>query len=386
MVTFLGAANRDQRDSAAEVNSQSTEHTGANQVAAEEPPVCPEEWLRRLAMAGIDTDSFVESAMQIVRLDVNDFRAKFVEVECQLLAIEQPDPDSLRNPLNALRHTMETWLPTLEQVSVHVSEAHSKDNKGDEPSGLRQLESALVNLASQVETTLNNLSSDSFSSGTDYGLSAAIREVRRLIRMAHSLRESSIEMLMNLAGEGNTVQEHLSDEFLSAHFAFASALSKQSMPGCAALLDIDRFDGINTQLGTRVADVLADEVGRVISNFEICRNGTSFTSRLGGGTYILVCPKQSVEEAGDIVEYIRQSLGATAFRLPQDNVKFTVSGAVASFEPGTVSSRVLASLAAVMKQAKEAGGDTSRLDNGKKIVPASVGNHSIREAAIAVAL
>lgn len=93
------------------------------------------------------------------------------------------------------------------------------------------------------------------------------------------------------------------------------------------LMDIDHFKSVNDDLGHLVGDEILKNI-----SFVIKRNirGSDIACRYGGEEFVVICPRQDLENGKKVAEKLRKAIERTNFKLP-DERKITVSVGVSCY-------------------------------------------------------
>lgn len=128
---------------------------------------------------------------------------------------------------------------------------------------------------------------------------------------------------------------------------------------CCLYIDIDHFKRVNDSLGHLAGDEVLREVASRIKN-ELRLSDT--LGRFGGEEFVVLLPETQLQDACNVAERIRTSIGDQAFPLAQGEQRVTVSIGVAALdiaEPdqavAVLGQQMLAQADAALYQAKEGG-------------------------------
>ena len=103
---------------------------------------------------------------------------------------------------------------------------------------------------------------------------------------------------------------------------------RTGQPCALCMMDLDFFKRVNDEFGHRVGDEALRAVTSLV-NGELRRNDS--LCRFGGEEFLILLPNTSLEEAGNLLNRIRQKLEATPLELPGGHVlNLTASFGVAS--------------------------------------------------------
>jgi len=141
-------------------------------------------------------------------------------------------------------------------------------------------------------------------------------------------REKTEARLIALAGTdpltGLPNRMKLTDDF---DYVRAQA-DRADTPVAVAMVDLDRFKGINDRYGHGVGD------RALVHAADIIRNNTrevDLLARLGGEEFTLVMPKASAGEGREIVDRLRQTFLETPMPVGDDAVTLTFSAGISAY-------------------------------------------------------
>jgi len=109
-------------------------------------------------------------------------------------------------------------------------------------------------------------------------------------------------------------------------------------PFSVLALDVDHFKAINDQYGHGGGDIALREIARRC--LRQLRDVDAF-GRIGGEEFIAFLPHTDLQQAVDIAERLRESIGAVPVQIDQASVTVRISVGVAAFSPGTPSLEML---------------------------------------------
>jgi diguanylate cyclase (GGDEF)-like protein len=127
-----------------------------------------------------------------------------------------------------------------------------------------------------------------------------------------------------------------------------------------ALLDIDKFKGINDTYGHLVGDQVLKEIAATLKNL---LRDYDLAGRFGGEEFSLLLPQTTAVDAFRIAERVRENIAALSFIAPGaaggERVHVTVSIGVAALDAGSRRqlAELLAAADAALYRAKASGRD-----------------------------
>jgi diguanylate cyclase (GGDEF)-like protein len=134
----------------------------------------------------------------------------------------------------------------------------------------------------------------------------------------------------------------------------AEQAKRYEHPMTVVLFDVDRFKQFNDSAGHAAGDEVLRSVGRALA--EQCRS-TDKAYRYGGEELFVALPEQDVEGAAVAAERMRAAIEAMAIPHPglEPPGVVTMSGGIASFEPGDDPASLLTRADDALYAAKQAG-------------------------------
>lgn len=96
------------------------------------------------------------------------------------------------------------------------------------------------------------------------------------------------------------------------------------------ILDLDYFKDINDEYGHLAGDRVLERLGEIAA--ERVRASDTL-ARIGGEEFALILPDTGSEEARQLADEIRESIGRESFRLGDEDLRITLSAGVATWQP-----------------------------------------------------
>jgi len=141
-----------------------------------------------------------------------------------------------------------------------------------------------------------------------------------------------------------------------AFIARAEAVAMQSgmgrMPLSVAILDIDNFKSVNDRYGHAAGDCALAHVASLISRSV---RADDVVGRIGGEEFALLLPHVTKEEAGRLVDRLRDIVATSGSCVPNRDVVPTLSAGVDAFGAGDTLATVMARADAALYAAKANG-------------------------------
>lgn len=318
------------------------EPTAAAQATVEvqEAPVEPaseksetDAWMERLKSNDIVPQSMTEAAAHIARLDADEYCRKLIELEVALDAGGELDAATLETTMGSLKEVTAGRLQQNEEVADQIDRIVKPLN---EPNDLAErLEQVLLDEAAQVETTQSNLAS--FDSSED-GLAVKLKgEIARLLMCAHTVRDGTIDILLAMVSEGHAAADEMVrvrdlDRLVRVMAETDSEIPKSKADGLIlAAINVDHFGKANSAFGTTLGDRVMNEIETSFSN--VADGDGVRVSRRCGADYVVRFRGVKKDAALGSLEEMCQLLSATSFKMGEESVAFTASGALIECDP-----------------------------------------------------
>jgi diguanylate cyclase (GGDEF)-like protein/PAS domain S-box-containing protein len=135
-----------------------------------------------------------------------------------------------------------------------------------------------------------------------------------------------------------TITDELTGAYNRRHANYEAALytsadSATRLPLSVIMLDIDHFKRVNDTYGHAVGDIALKQLTRLAHDFVPTINGTdsALFARMGGEEFVILLPGIELSAAEVVAEQFRRAVQAMSIRLPDAELKFTISLGVASY-------------------------------------------------------
>ncbi|MEQ8791025.1 MAG: GGDEF domain-containing protein [Pirellulaceae bacterium] len=361
----------------AEVNSGDAAQTAEAVAAAAKVEEIPEEWLNTLESASVESKSFVEASVQVLRLEVGKYREALIGIEERVTACRlQPDAAALRVILEELRNVNADWLCKQAEAAGYLSEKRGGLGEFEKVGG--RLEDVLLDQRAQIETTCSNISVLDFESDLSAGCGRLNTEIMRLLALAHSLRDrmqDSMMVIMRADRRLDGVDQRMRRDGLTdlqsrvgyeviLHEWWRDDISRQRLVSLA-LLDLDHFGKLNEKIGTRRCDRLLASAGRLYDELVPKDRGYNRAIRLEGSTFALFCGDAGPRNAMSAAERIRQTFQESTFVVDDGEHQVTLSCAVTEIQKDDNPESLMVRLKKALRGAKRNGRNCTMLDEGE---------------------
>ena len=124
---------------------------------------------------------------------------------------------------------------------------------------------------------------------------------------------------------------------------------------CLVLVDVDHFKKINDEHGHLVGDRVLTQLGKQLS---ARTRSCDKVSRYGGEEFAILLPNTEIDQATQVAEHTRESIGRLNMRRTDNNLRLgtiTASFGVAEFQQGGTASELIARADEALYTAKVAG-------------------------------
>lgn len=340
----------------------------------------PAEW-RQVLGESEECRSLVEASVHVLRLEVGKYRQHLIDLDGQVRSqATQPSVEVLAGCLTHLQALNADWLARQADAGSHLQSRRGQlGAHGDMAS---QLEDILLEQAAQIETCASNLNCLDVSGDPEHAGLRMITEIRKLLDMAHALRDRMQECFASIiCREGrfetlDTAQRQDPLLQIASRPGFDVVLETwwrddphRNRQAALVLIDLDRFSRLIENFGTPAGDQILAHVGRLLSE-TIDRPGeTSLAGRVAGQRLgVLVCDN-GPQFATSIAERFRQRLAATSFDLAGKELEITASVGVTELEADDSVGRLLDRASRALRKAKAAGRNRTFLDAGQGPAP-----------------
>jgi len=148
------------------------------------------------------------------------------------------------------------------------------------------------------------------------------------------------------------------------------------------VVDVDRFAELNARRGARWGDAVLAQFGRLVDSMLRKERGFDRAARLSGQRFAVFFGDTGPRGANSGVERIRQTIEQTTFQLEDEDERLTASCAVTEIQDGDTSGALLQRLQQALRCAKQAGRNTTAIDEGQgpeivsppefKVVPGTI--------------
>lgn len=340
----------------------------------------PAEWLSVLDEAE-HSCGLVEASVHVLRLEVGRYRDYLIHVDGQVRACRlAPDAAVIHTCLAQLKQVNIDWLKKQGEATAHLQSRHA--NLGDMAALGGGLEDILLEQTAQIETTISNLDLLDFSSDVPAGCTRLIGEIRKLIDLAHNLRDGMQEVLLcimrqegRLAGQDRRTQldgatggyNRAGMEIVLEQLWLSDTQRVRQV--AVALIDVGRMGKLNETHGALLGDKLLASLGPLVREVVERRPDTETIGRFSGQQFLVYFLDSGPQFAVSAVERLRQTIQASSFHTAAGDVETTITSAVTEILAQDTSASLFARLAKTLRKAKSSGRNCTMLDTGSGPTP-----------------
>ncbi len=336
----------------------------------------PDEWLEQLESENIVANSFVEASVQVLRLEVGKYRDRLIELDKRIRGcLYNGESKELGGVLADLKKTNQEWLAQQADAADHLSSKTGNLGTFKELGGM--LEETLLEQTAQIETTCSNIDHLDFESDLSAGCRRLIGETRKLIDLAHLLRDRMQESLLTVVQAENRLPE------LDKNLLFDSLTGVHNRTGLerlfddlwrddpnrvcqisCAMIDIDRFARLLERFGAVACDKLLASFASFFEEMVQGDRGQDVVARFDGQRFVTFMADTGPRAATSTIEQIRQTIAESTFELGGDEFELTISCGVTEVLNDDTTDTLYQRLRRAVRAAKKQGRNRTCLDEG----------------------
>ena len=338
----------------------------------------PADWAKMidsLAPPGekITCSSAVEASVHVLKLEVGRYRHDLTNIDTNVRnCLKSPDAAKLQDSVDQLKQVNDQWRNRQQEATRYLST--QKRNLGDmSPLGER-LEEVLHNQTTQIETACGNIEMFDFQSSPIIGARRLIIEIRKLVDLAHTLRDCMQEFLVAVLCREGRIQDaakHLEEDPLTGlrnRTGIETFIRrwwrddhKRMRQVSVAMLDLDHFSRIAESCGPLVSDRLLASVARLVDDLLRKYSGLDWCGRFAGQRFFIFWADTGPHGATSVVERIRQTVAETTFRYSKGDLTVTFSAAVTEVFANDATKSLFDRLTDTLHVAKQASRNCTHL-------------------------
>ncbi len=328
------------------------------------PDEVPQAWLEMLG-EGLQPQSLREAAAQVVRLNVNRYRAELLRIDCTLRSEGPRISSALLECLTTdLRQANQDWLAAQSTTLGHLQLGDLREEV------FIRLRAALVEQASRLRAV-------------DFDSSKLLAQIGKLLDGCHHLRDLTHEALVA------TLRQESRLDALKPALQIDPLTTLRSRPAIemllegwwradpdrrrvasVALIDLDRLSDINRQYGYAVGDRLIGALARLTLEAIRRNRGYDVASRFSGQQFLVFLGDTGPHGATTAMERLRQTIQAATVFAEGQAIAVSVSCSVTEIWPTDTAVSLLQRIQVTLATAKAAGGNQTAQHEG--LAPAGV--------------
>jgi len=330
----------------------------------------PASWQQQLEKSGLTTNSFVEAAVQVLKLDIGEFREHLFRIEEQLQQHLASGDQTAIQALNQEVLALTTgW--TTRQADTTQQLNHQSPTRVPYKGVSKRLKGAL-----ELQTQSIQDGNAELQAAGGVGPEAFHVLLLRMIDSTHALRDTmhhSLDIILRFENRLENVDRPLLFDRLTSlynHTGLEVLMRNWVQDNTSgrllslAAFDIDNFCTINHEVGGRNGDRVIAAFGQNLDNLRRKHRGYDRTARFGGQMFVLFMGDTGPRNGISAAERIRQTLLGTTFEIDGQTLNLRVSCAVSEVLNSDSPDKIYARLLKGIRAAKAAGGDCTVIDEG----------------------
>ena len=304
-------------------------------VPAEDPlERLPSRWIEILEASDGPFDTLVAATVEVLKLEVNEYREKMLEMEDSLRsAFNDKNDDAVGSGIRALVAFNEEWIEQQHDALRIMEE--NRDQLGEYLSQAGGLEALMLDQVTLIKSecnTLENLDShdpiawkDSVYSGVERLISLAhkLRDEIRIATLRVIIQENRLETVTRKQQQDQMtgLQNRIGLETIFRNWWREDPERHRLLS--VALIDLDRFGALNHQLSTRVGDRVLRAVANYIQQLVTGERGLERVIRLESDQLFVFFGDSGPRTATGQIEKVRQTIQET--RLDYSGVQYSLT-------------------------------------------------------------
>lgn len=348
----------------------------------------PSAWLEMLDDS-LQTDSFVEAAAHVVRLDVSRYREELVRIDQVLRAeAEQLATAYLEQLQQEVLRANQDWIVRQSAVVAHLQFRRESSPLADEAAVA--LEAALLDQAAHIRDVCRAMARHDALLHPAAAGGQLLAVIRGLIDHCHSLRDRTQESLVAVLRREDRLGSLKPALQVDALTTLRSRAALEMMLeswwhddplrhrlASVALIDIDRQSDVNRQYGPLVGDRLICSLAELASEGFRRNRGYDVLGRFAGQQLLAFLGDTGPQGATTAVERLRQMVEATIVCLDGVEVPLRISCGVTEILPKDTAATLLRRAQSTLNMAKTAGGNQTCLNMQDRPAPLTPSTFSV---------
>ncbi len=334
------------------------------------------------------SEKYIETSILKLNIAMMKSGARATELDTKLRACKgRSTLEVIHECVAKLQEDCEVYLAeqaeNAERFRQRVSELGELKALGDE------IETANLDQAAQVETTLNNLKYMDFESDLETANARLLEEISNLRVARHHLRDEQEAAFLAIARYEERIDKIEKQLFTDALTKLRNRIGLEEMLWqmwrqkrqhsrqiSTALFDLDDYGGLNERHGSLVGDRILYEVAQ----FLLRSAGKADTvARYAGQRFLVIMLDTGPRQAAKMAETIRQSIEHVAFQRNGTEIRLTAGVGLTEVRPSDTYIDVFNRLEAAVHHAKQSGPN-----RGSQYEPSAEGPEAIESPSFGI--
>jgi diguanylate cyclase len=310
-----------------------------------EPPTLsdlPAGWRDQLSGASLQPETWLEGLLLKLWVEVTPHREQLLTAEVRgRLALSRLDPGAQEQLLIDAAGLQESWrgkvqlIQAMLQARLHLL--------GEETALAESFDELLDRQAKLHVRGSAELEGIDLEHELELGSRRLLASLTTFIRAAHELRDGLLRLWATKTRGSSAPAELGAPHYLDAltgqisRLGFESLLStwwqddpqRLRLASCA-LIKVDRLARLNDRLGHRAGDRLLTAIASLLASAIRTDRGFDRLARYAGGTFVLFFGDTGAQNAGLVIERIRQSFEALTLDYEGNELDVSISAGIVS--------------------------------------------------------
>lgn len=332
------------------------------------------QWREMLEESQQVVGDFVGASVGVLRLHVGEYRSQLIAIDEEVRKPSNTLDDAfIQKLLSDLETANQDWMTQQSEAASQLFSQRGALGGFDDMAN--DLEAVLLEQAAQVETSTSNIQELDFESDPQAGRQQLIAEIRKLLDLAHILRDRVQDALLAVAkaekklesldeslyNDSLTGMRNRSGLELALHGIWQSAEHVNS-PCSSIMVDIDAFGQVLERHGALPCDHVLTALADVLSDLLRTDAGFDFAARFNGQRFVVLLSDTAVDDAAKVAERIRQEIAAATFLIGDARETITICCGVTDLRADDGSESLLRRLHSTVREAKKHGPNCTLLD------------------------
>ncbi|NQT40930.1 MAG: diguanylate cyclase [Planctomycetes bacterium] len=319
-------------------------------------------------------EKYVETSLLKLNIAMMKSGARATELDTRLRAMAgKTDLETVQTCMAELLEDCETYLgeqsEAADEFAGRVGELGELSELGEE------VETANLEQAAQIETTISNLKHMDFVSDLESANGRLLEEIANLRIARHKLRDSQEVAFLTIARYENRlakIEKQLYNDPLTRlrnRIGLETTLHgwwedgrHKSRQMSAVLLGVDAFGDLNERYGlvagNRILYQLGQTIGELIGDADMA-------ARFAGDEFLIMMLDVGPRAATKTAELIRQTVEKTCFVFAGKRIRTTFCGGITEISPKDTDQTFIERLEHAIRAAKKEGADQAFFHDGR---------------------